>query len=193
MGSYFRHVSLTDLGVTVTLGHAQCAAPVGIITDFTVLHTNGVHVLTIGFCGCQGNTDYRNLALRSSWWPATPTHPHTAVTFSLLRFAHAMNCNGKLPTWDLWRSLAELTEERTGASAPNRYRALLRCLRQWRHVKMCRDAGRGHDESGIAGTADGELALICPACPQPGKNIPVDYASQPNACVCFSAARIFFL
>lgn len=171
--------------MSVTLGHSggPCPAPIGHISDFVVLHTNGVHVLDVSFCGCKGGVDYRNLVLGFSWWPATPIHPHTAVTFSLLRFAHSMNCNGKLPTWDLWRSLSELTEERTGASAPNRYKVLLRCLRQWRHVKLCRDSGRGHDETGIAGTADGELAFVCPACPLPGKNIPDDYATQTNACV----------
>ena len=136
---------MSDLGVSITLGHTiggECPAPIGYVADFTVLHTNGIHILGVAFCGCRGSADFRNLTLSNSWWPATPTYPHTAVTFSLLRFAHSLNCNGKLPTWDLWRSLSELTEEQTGASAPNRYRVLLRCLRQWRHIKMCRDAGR---------------------------------------------------
>ncbi|THU86101.1 hypothetical protein K435DRAFT_868604 [Dendrothele bispora CBS 962.96] len=37
---------------------------------------------------------------------------------------------------------------------------------------MCKRGGRGHAVSGIKGTAPGELALDCPACPHPEKNLP---------------------
>jgi hypothetical protein len=39
---------------------------------------------------------------------------------------------------------------------------------------MLKRAGRGHAAEGIAGTKAGECALLCPACPQPGKNLPRD-------------------
>ncbi|KAJ6479858.1 hypothetical protein C8R45DRAFT_906215 [Mycena sanguinolenta] len=52
--------------------------------------------------------------------------------------------------------------------------------RQWRHVQMLKRAGRGHDLTGIAGTNVGECALLCPACPQPGMNLPPDWAEAPN-------------
>jgi hypothetical protein len=39
---------------------------------------------------------------------------------------------------------------------------------------MFKRAGRGHAVDGIAGTKPGECALLCPACPQPGKNLPAD-------------------
>jgi hypothetical protein len=40
---------------------------------------------------------------------------------------------------------------------------------------MLKRRGRGHDVTGAAGTQEGELALLCPACPQPGKNLPPDW------------------
>ncbi|KAF9003812.1 hypothetical protein BDZ89DRAFT_1145888 [Hymenopellis radicata] len=44
---------------------------------------------------------------------------------------------------------------------------------------MAKEAGRGHDPSGIAGTEEGELAVECPACPHPDRNLPEDWrASQ---------------
>lgn len=46
---------------------------------------------------------------------------------------------------------------------------------QWRHLKMLKRGGRGHDPSGIAGTQDGELAIACPSCPIPGVNLPSDW------------------
>lgn len=40
---------------------------------------------------------------------------------------------------------------------------------------MLKRAGRGHDDGGVDGTAMGELAVSCPACPRPGINIPSDW------------------
>lgn len=44
---------------------------------------------------------------------------------------------------------------------------------------MLKRAGRGHDPSGAEGTAEGELAVECPACPHPGHNLPDDWESAP--------------
>lgn len=33
-------------------------------------------------------------------------------------------------------------------------------------------AGRGQDPAGVEGTSQGELAVECPACPHPGRNLP---------------------
>lgn len=52
--------------------------------------------------------------------------------------------------------------------------------RQWRHLQMLKRAGRGHDPTGVENTKDGECALLCPACPQPGKNLPRDWKRAPK-------------
>ncbi|KAJ7701974.1 hypothetical protein B0H16DRAFT_1748387 [Mycena metata] len=62
----------------------------------------------------------------------------------------------------------------------NRYREFLRITRQWRHVRMLKRAARGHDPQGIANTQPGECALLCPACPQPGKNMDPGWESTPE-------------
>jgi hypothetical protein len=48
-------------------------------------------------------------------------------------------------------------------------------VREWRHLKMLKRSGRGHDPAGISATREGELAVLCPACPQPNKNLPPDW------------------
>lgn len=45
---------------------------------------------------------------------------------------------------------------------------------------MCKRAGRGHFLSGIGGTAAGELALKCRACPIPGVNLPENWRDAPE-------------
>jgi hypothetical protein len=48
-------------------------------------------------------------------------------------------------------------------------------VRQWREVKRHKRAKRGHDEGGIAAKKQGELAIPCRACPQPGWNLPPNW------------------
>lgn len=53
-------------------------------------------------------------------------------------------------------------------------------IREWRHLKMLKRAGRGHDPAGIDATQEGECAVLCPACPHPGKNLPPDWRDAPD-------------
>jgi hypothetical protein len=55
-------------------------------------------------------------------------------------------------------------------SGQDRYLELLRVARQWRLLKLLKWNGFGH-RSREAET--GQLALFCPACPQPGVNVDV--------------------
>jgi hypothetical protein len=52
-------------------------------------------------------------------------------------------------------------------------------VREWRHLKMLKRAARGHDPAGAAATKEGELAVLCPACPQPGMNLPEGWQDAP--------------
>jgi hypothetical protein len=45
-------------------------------------------------------------------------------------------------------------------------------MRIWWHLHMLKRAGRGQDPFGTSGTQEGELAVECPACPHPGRNLP---------------------
>jgi len=57
----------------------------------------------------------------------------------------------------------------------------MRMVRQWRHLKLLKRAGCGHDPAGVVNTKLGECALLCPACPQPGKNLPDNWQDTPKA------------
>ncbi|KAF8256537.1 hypothetical protein EI94DRAFT_1711089 [Lactarius quietus] len=57
------------------------------------------------------------------------------------------------------------------------YRQLLRASRQWRDLRNRMQSGLGHqDDDGI----DGSMAIFCPACPQPGINLPDDWKIRYN-------------
>jgi hypothetical protein len=42
---------------------------------------------------------------------------------------------------------------------------------------MLKRSGRGHDAEGAAATSLGELAIECPACPHPDRNLPLNWKS----------------
>ena len=53
-------------------------------------------------------------------------------------------------------------------------------IREWRHIKMAKRAGCGHDDTGIASTAQGEHSIPCRACPRPGVNLPNGWENSPS-------------
>lgn len=56
----------------------------------------------------------------------------------------------------------------------------MRCVRIWRYLKMLKRAGRANDlDRPPADVRPGELGLACPACPQPGVNLPDGWESVP--------------
>jgi hypothetical protein len=67
--------------------------------------------------------------------------------------------------------------------AQNRYKQLLRALQQWRDLKNCMKSGLGHEaEENIP--KDGCMAIFCPACPQPGVNLPTNWKTKYSSYVC---------
>jgi hypothetical protein len=54
-------------------------------------------------------------------------------------------------------------------------------MRWWRHIKMLKRGGRGHDPAGVAATEQGSLAVECPACPHEGRNLPENWRNVPTA------------
>jgi len=82
--------------------------------------------------------------------------------------------------YDFYRALERMSDN-TGLAVPkDRYKGLMRMLNQWRQLKRLKRAGRGHAVDGIAGTAQGELAVKCPSCPWPGINLTAGWEDAPE-------------
>lgn len=61
------------------------------------------------------------------------------------------------------------------------YKQLLRVARQWRDLMNRMEQGLGHQSEESA--PDGSMAIFCPACPQPGVNLPDDWNTRYQAYV----------
>lgn len=180
-GTHFIDISLKTMGLIVQLNHSAnfCESPIDCHAEMLVLHTNGIHSVSIRYCGCSRQIPFHLQLLRRRFYPASQHTPRTCATFELLRHLHKMALTTKSSTYDFYRCLEKLTNN-TGINPPkSRYRALLRMVLQWRHLQMLKWAGRGQVAEGVAKTSLGELAVRCPTCPLPGINLPEGWENAP--------------
>ena len=169
----FTKLSLKDLGLTFQLNHhnLRCPTPIACHKNFCVLHTNGIHEVAIHFCGCNRQIPHHLQLLRRGLYPASQIDVRTVATFRLLQLLQLFSLTAKPSVYDQYRTLERLTSN-TGLNMPkSRSRALFRMTVQWRHLKLAKRAGRGHDPTGIKGTRNGELSILCPTCPYGGINM----------------------
>ncbi|KAJ7494547.1 hypothetical protein B0H11DRAFT_2155926 [Mycena galericulata] len=183
-GTYFERITLKSMGLRVQLGHSAyttCADPRPGHEEFVVLNWNGLHNVAVDFCGCTDAHvagSRRQQLLQMSWYPSTHTEPQTAATFRVLEMFHIMTLQGKVTTYDFYSGLEKMTDNTGICKMKDRYKSFMRMMREWRHLLMLKRAGRGNDtERKVAETKAGELAVTCPACPQPGVNLPEDWAA----------------
>ncbi|KAF7972344.1 hypothetical protein HWV62_18114 [Athelia sp. TMB] len=183
-GESFVPTSLKALGLRMQLGHppgTRCINPVPSAgNDFVIVDTNGLHEVSLDFCGCTSARKDTIQLLRARLYPATVKSPQTAATFNVLEFFHLLTFDSKASAFEFYHALGRRTDNTGTINLPDRYEEFLRMIRQWRNLKMLKRAGRGHDPEGIASTAEGQCAVLCPACPQPGKNLPPGWDTAPQ-------------
>ncbi|KAJ7133853.1 hypothetical protein C8R46DRAFT_923494 [Mycena filopes] len=186
-GGFFVPMMQKDLDTDAPfqLGHVAgtgCGRARPAHKDFVIIDVLGIRVVKLNFCGCGTPVAHRQQLLRAGLWPATSIDPQTCATMNVVRLFEVQNCLGKISAYDFMRSLEMLSNndglERHGKGAdergqPDRRRAFRAIVQQYRMMAMIKKAGRGHDDSGVAGTAQGELAEPkCRLCPLPGVNLP---------------------
>ncbi|KAF5384117.1 hypothetical protein D9615_003278 [Tricholomella constricta] len=181
--SFFEKITLKDLGLRIQLGHRvgeSCSHPkVAYGNDFVVVHVNGVHEVAVDFCNCETAQLSFVQLLCHHWYPATVSQPKSAATFAVLKHFHLLTFESKASCFEFYHALTRLSDNTGIIKIKDRYSAFMRMVREYRHIKMLKRSGRGHDPAGAAGTAAGELAVLCPACPQPGLNLPSGWQNEP--------------
>lgn len=113
-GSYFRRASLSKLGLLLTLGHDTGPCPNRSSSskprNVTIIHTNGIHDYQIEFCHCADASSVLVQLTRSRLFPATVQRPETLFTFSVLDNFHMLSLTSKIPAYDYWNALVNLTD-----------------------------------------------------------------------------------
>jgi len=157
----------------------RCENPVSCHANMLVLHTNGIHEVTIQYCNCERAIPQHIQLLRRRFYPSSQISVKTCSTFELLDHLHKLALATKASTYDFYRALEKSTTN-LGIDIPKSwYRPLFRSILQWRHLKMLKWGGRAHDSEGAAKTKPGELAIRCPSCPWPGINMEEGWENAP--------------
>ncbi|KIL54859.1 hypothetical protein M378DRAFT_91785, partial [Amanita muscaria Koide BX008] len=105
-------------------------------------------------------------------------NPTTAATFRTLHHFQLLNFEAKCSAYEYFQTLVRETDNTGLIQVKDRYKEFLRMTHEWRHLKMMKRAGRRHDDSGAK--KEGSCAILCPACPQPGINLPVNWENAPD-------------
>ena len=90
--------------------NTPCVLPQASHKDFTVIHTNGLHYVTIDFCRCEHHVSNRLQLLRSEWFPVTVHQPQTCATFRMLEVFHTITLAGKLSAHEYYKVLEYMTD-----------------------------------------------------------------------------------
>ncbi|KAJ7683287.1 hypothetical protein B0H14DRAFT_2654909, partial [Mycena olivaceomarginata] len=165
-GSHFKRdrKGLKELGLRIQLNH-----PPGVIctfrdpgpADFVLYDVTGVHEITVDFCGCHPR------------WSPTPGTARTAAPRLLVagNNPHAedvLNCLGKLSAYDFLWGLEKCTKNdglQPTTGPPQTFYAHHEAVAGGEAHEAVK---RGYDTGGVKATKQGELALKCHACSQPG-------------------------
>ncbi|KAJ3555786.1 hypothetical protein NP233_g12126 [Leucocoprinus birnbaumii] len=176
-GTHFKKSSLHELGFTLYLGHGgeACAIGGGAVTNFVVVHTNGVHERRIAFCLCKPRShSYDRLCqlVGNRLFPPTVESPRTAFTFDVLEDFHRHSLSSKSSAYDYYQALRMHTNAAFPDRVEDRYSSFVLVMRFWRTLSLRRWAGLEHKIHQIlTHRRKYSLAVYCPACPEIGLNV----------------------
>ena len=74
--------------------------------DFVIINSNGIHSVTLRFCGCETTDSHLQQLLRSRLFPATMDRPKTAAMFTVLEEFHLLSLESKVSAYHFYNALA---------------------------------------------------------------------------------------
>lgn len=145
-----------------------------------IVHANGIHHLAMITCNCHG-TDCVPLDLVAcGLMPASFQRIRTLFSAQVLDMFRLCNLELKASAYQFYQLLRRMTKPMAPAEVVDLYNEFRRMSRLWRWMKKLKWAGFGHNQKGAKNVGPAELANYCPACPQPGVNLPKNWKADPN-------------
>ena len=167
-------------GETAGAGPSFSSSLPSISTYIRVVHCNGIHTLAMVNCDCRGPDQVPEDLLAARLMPTSFQRVRTVFTVSLLDQFRLSNLELKASAYQFYHLLRRLTSPMDPAGVVDLYREFRRMSRLWRWMKRLKWAGRGSNQKPASEVKAGELVIFCPACPQPGINIPDNWKDDPN-------------
>ncbi|KAN0137341.1 hypothetical protein V8E53_004786 [Lactarius tabidus] len=143
----------------------------------TVVDCQGVFTMEVLFCACSDRRSKEEQLLGTRLFPATFKQIETVFSFAVLDNFLVDNLECKTTAQQYFSKLQSMTSTMFPDYVQNRYKQLLRASRQWRDLKNRMKSGLGHKAEQET-SEDGSMSIFCPACPQPGVNLPNDWKTK---------------
>lgn len=143
-----------------------------------VVHTNGVHHIGLVYCTCRGRENTHEDLMAAGLVPTSFTRYKTIFTHGVLDDFRITNLECKASAYQYFQKLRRQTSPMSPDNVPNLYHELRRMSRLWRWTKKLKWAGMAHRTNFTIDPKPGELANFCPACPQPGINLPENWWTE---------------
>ena len=141
-------------------------------TYVCVVHTNGIHNIAMISCSCQGPDHLANDLIAAWLLLASFERIQTIFMLDVLNYFCLSNLELKATAYQFYHLLQQITNPLEPASVINLYREFRRMTRIWRWMKCLKWAGYGMKKAPMSEVTPSQLSVFCPACPQPGINIP---------------------
>jgi CxC2 like cysteine cluster associated with KDZ transposases len=139
-----------------------------------IVHQNGIHHMALVYCTCRGRETTHSDLMAAGLVPTSFKRYRTVFTHAVLDDFRLTNLECKASAYQYFQKLCRQTSPMAPDTVPNLYHELRRMSRIWRWLKKLKWAGVAH-RSETGDLKPGELANFCPACPQPGINLPDDW------------------
>lgn len=137
-----------------------------------VVHSNGLHHIPMVTCLCRGEENVPLDLFAAQLLPASFKRTRTLFTAQVLDMFRLCNLELKASAYQFYQLLRRLTRPMAPAEVLDLYREFRRMSRIWRWIKKLKWAGYAGNTKSVKEVKPGELTIYCPACPQPGVNIP---------------------
>ncbi|KAI1785018.1 hypothetical protein LXA43DRAFT_976457 [Ganoderma leucocontextum] len=141
----------------------------------TIVHDHGIIEMKVRFCDCIAEGGRFPIPvpmqlLRFGLFPGTWKEPRTAFTINGLRDYHLLSVQCQITGIDFTTYLQRCTDNVLSKDVTERHRELNETMRQFMFLRSTRRAGQ-RPKTGLDSAS---LAVLCPACLQPHKNMDPD-------------------
>lgn len=111
--SYFKRVSPGELGLAIYCRHPGATCPLAGDDErhpMRIVDRNGLFLLDVYECLCDGAPEFWEQLLLMRLFPATYDRPETAFTFAVLKDCQTFNFAAKVSQWDYWGTVQRKTD-----------------------------------------------------------------------------------
>ncbi|KAI0684115.1 hypothetical protein BC835DRAFT_1208717, partial [Cytidiella melzeri] len=140
-----------------------------------VVDSSGIAEHTFHFCTCRNAASQVQQLLEAKLFPASYEKIKTGFSFKVLDDYMLESTACQTSGNAFWSKLQCRTDNAFTSDVPDRYREFFRVSRCWRYLQIRKWFGVGYSNSSLK---EGELALFCAACPQPGINMPAGWKTD---------------